>query len=183
MQAEARPIVAKNALVFAHLMVIDDPRAKEAAEIQISGIQNPLLPTWGDSNFGIFGLEVWSVISHDEEAHDTAAASSFEMGIYEDVLNNGLDTPDKVDRLLDYHIHQALTESGYPEFNFPFYELWPVDYFLAKKIHHNCAESSHPLLSLPISKIPETYSLESLDLHPEYENFVSRLEKIRGDKN
>lgn len=178
--------VVKNALVLAHFMLMDDmDRAGMAADIQITSIEKAIPPRtlWEDNKFGVFALEAWSILSQDERAHKAVAASPFDAGIYQDVLNHGLDSPEKVDAMLDYHLQQAWTQKGYPAFVYHFYNLFPIDYLLTKKLHPDCADSSHPLLSLPLAVIPKVYDLHSLDLHPEYERFVSRLSEIKNEKS
>jgi hypothetical protein len=176
------PDLPLDACVFAHLMSIDDlERSRKAAELQISSIssiKNPKTSIWEDLKFGMFGLEAWSILSGDEQAHEAVASTRYDLGVYRDILDPGIDSLELTNAMLDYHLQQALTASGYPSFYFGLYNLFPVDYFLAKKLGVDCWDMSHPLLSSPLATLPELLDVGSLDFHPSYERWVSRLDEL-----
>lgn len=178
--------VSEAALLLAHAIAIGDAnKSAWLAEYQTNSLRNQSSNLWKFSSFGLYGLELWSKgtgnPSQLEELGNLENAPK--LSNYAAILEHWDDQQklaDAIVQICDYHLKQALTQAGYPEFEISPYNLLPIEFLALSRVRAlsdmPTPRPEHPLLRSEFVNPPEIWSHPNIAADAE----VLRLVQIAG---
>jgi hypothetical protein len=174
--------VAEANLLLAHLVITKNTKRVEwLSHYQVESLKKNIPPTWNEGSFGKFILLMLDSLSQNERDIEKIIRLSRteNLGIYQDILNtwsSGDGLADAIYKMCDFHLEQALTQRGYPQFALSPYDILPVDYIITKYFQEELDIAmpaiEHPLLSLPFSDFPSRQI--EINLHPDLQKLLQK---------
>lgn len=163
--------VAEPALLLVHALATNDnEKISWFSAYQVNSLKNNLYSIWKFSKLGLFGLELRAKDIRDPIAFSELAAlqklpNAPELGAYSAILeywNDESQLAHAISLACDYHLEQALTQKGYPEFAMSPYNLLPIEYLALRRMRSafslETPAPAHPLLRQEFLNLPESWT-------------------------
>jgi hypothetical protein len=175
--------VSRVASALANALLFDEDAMAEALASLLLASRNDsrVFTMWEAAPWGIFMLKLWGLL-HSEQI-DVVRPNMPALGAYQRVLDAWHDEralPEAIAGACDYHLEQTL-ESGYGEFYFSPYRLFPADILvighIRRKLGLPMPEVFHPLLDTPLAKVPPAAERPRMGPDPLFEEVLARAKK------
>ena len=174
--------ISDAALLLAHALgSADRERGIWLRKYLLDSMAGDQAGLWKFSHFGFFTLHLAQKDSLDSATAELdKLPNAPTLGVYAAVIDawshvEGMEP--SLLAMLDYHLQQALTEQGYPEFGVSPYNLLPIDYLAVRSVRarHGLPTPvpNHPLLRAELLDPPSTWNEPLLEPDPAVAKLVS----------
>ena len=170
--------LSESVLLLAHLWAIGD-QARTDAQAQRLDQARGSSPLWRFSRFGHFLLSLRGDLT-SQPSPDTGVGSTAMGSMYATLHSASASVDDVLAPTLsaacDYHLEQALTQQGYPEFALSPYDLLPIEMLLIDALRRRhgleLVHVAHPLLAASLLLEAPAHAVPAFD--PDIDKLLAR---------